>query len=70
MWDKRVFEKVECAVGIILVLVFVLLRGVVDGFEWVCLGVYGPNDDSLRDLTWAELSMRAWCLFDDFNIIK
>ena len=70
MWDKRVFEKVECAVGIILVLVFVLLRGVVDGFEWVCLGVYGPNDDSLRDLTWAELRMRAWCLFDDFNIIK
>ena len=40
MWDKRVFEKVECAVGIILVLVFVLLRGVVDGFEWVCLGLY------------------------------
>lgn len=42
--------------------------------------MYGPNDDSLRDLMWAEMwaefdSMRlqwtlAWCLFGVFIIIK
>ena len=25
--------------------VSVLLRGVLDGFEWVCTGIYGPNVD-------------------------
>ena len=74
MWDKRIFEKVECVVGSFSV--SVLLKGVVNDFEWVYSGVYGPNDDSLSDSMWVELdSMRswwtlAWCLFGDFNIIR
>ena len=44
VWDKRVFEKVDCAVG--LFFVNVLLKGVVNDFVWACSGVYGPNDDS------------------------
>ena len=44
VWDKRVFEKVDCVVG--LFSVNVLLKGVADDFVWACLGVYGPNGDN------------------------
>ena len=30
----------------------VLLRGVVDGFEQACTGVYGHNDDSQQGALW------------------
>ena len=72
-WDRRLFEKVDYFVGRFSV--SVLLEGVVDGFEWVCSGVFGPSDDSARNDMWVELdSMRlqwilAWCLIGDFNII-
>ena len=39
VWDKRVFEKVDCAIG--LFSVNVLLKGVADDFVWACSGVYG-----------------------------
>ena len=66
------YEKIDCVVGSFFV--FVLLKGVVDGFVWLCMGVYGPT--SLRDALWAKLdSVRArWslacCIFGDFNIIR
>ena len=44
VWDKRVYEKVDCAIGQFSV--NVLLKGVVDDFVWACSGVYGPNNDS------------------------
>ena len=44
VWDKRIFEKVDCVVG--LLSVNVLLKGVADDFVWVCSGVYRPNEDS------------------------
>ena len=56
--------------------VSVLLKGVADGFVWLCMGVYGPTNASLRDTLWAKLdSVRvrwssAWCVFGDFNIIR
>ena len=56
--------------------VSILLKGVVDGFVWLCMGVYGPTNASLRDTLWAKLdSVRvrwssAWCVFGDFNIIR
>ena len=56
--------------------VSIVLKGVVDDFEWICSGVYGPTDGSLRDVLWAELDivrsqwLLAWCLFGDFNIIR
>ena len=48
----------------------------VDGFDWICTGVYGLNIDGLRDALWTELdSVRGrwnvtWCVFGDFNIIR
>ena len=74
LWDKRVVEKVDVSVG--LFSVSVLFRGVVDGFEWVCTGLYGPNADHYRAALWEELSRvrvrwnTAWFLFGDFNIIR
>ena len=55
---------------------FFLFKGVVDGFDWICTGVYGLNIDGLRDALWTELdSVRGrwnvtWCVFGDFNIIR
>ena len=73
-WDRKLFEKVDFFVGRFSV--SVLLKGIVDGFEWVYSGVYSPSDDSARNDMWVELdSMRlwwssAWCLIGDFNIIR
>ena len=74
MWDRRVFERVDSVVGSFSI--SILLKGVSDGFEWICSGVYGPIDGSLRDAMWAELDLvtsrwaGAWCLFGDFNVIR
>ena len=54
VWDKRVFEKVDCVVGRFSV--NVLFKGVVDDFVWACSRVYGPNKDSQRGVLWEELS--------------
>ena len=51
----------------------VLLRGVVDGFEWACTRLYGPNDDSQQGALWelAEiLLVQTWSLIGDFNLIR
>ena len=74
VWGIRVYEKIDCVVGSFSA--SVLLKGVADGFVWICMGVYGPNDAGLRDTFWAELdSVRvrwnsAWCVLGDFNIIR
>ncbi|XP_030939916.1 uncharacterized protein LOC115964808 [Quercus lobata] len=74
MWDKRVVERVDSVVGSFSI--SIVLKGVLDGFEWICSGVYGPTDGSLRDAMWAELDLvrsrwaGAWCLFGDFNVIR
>jgi hypothetical protein len=47
MWDKRVVEKVDVVVGRFSVSCF--WRGLVDGFNWFCSGVYGPHSDEGRD---------------------
>ena len=68
------YEKIDCVVGSFFV--SVLLKGVADGFVWICMGVYGLNDAGLRDALWVELdSVRvrwssAGCVFGDFNIIR
>ena len=74
VWDKRVFEKVDCVVG--LYSVNVLLKGVADDFVWACAGVYRPNEDNMRGALLEELSRMhsrwntAWCVFGDFNTIR
>ena len=73
-WDTRVYKKIDRRVGCFSV--SVLLKGVVDDFAWICIGVYGPNADGLRDALWTELdSVRgrwsaACCVFGNFKIIK
>ena len=73
MWDRRVFERVDSVAGRFSI--SISLKGVPDGFEWICSGVYESTDGSLKDAMWAELdSVRsrwagAGCLFGDFNVI-
>ncbi|KAL4601768.1 hypothetical protein ACB092_10G005900 [Castanea dentata] len=52
MWDRRVLEKVEDMMW--LYSVSIRWWRVVEGFEWACSRVYGPNEDSLRSLLWDE----------------
>ena len=54
IWDKWVVEKIDVFVGQFSV--SVILRGVMDGFEWVCTSLYGPNADHNRAALWKELS--------------
>ena len=74
IWDKQVVEKMDVLVGQFLV--SVLFKGVLDGFVWVCTGIYGPNVDLHRADLWEELSTvrtrwnNPWFLFGDFNVIR
>ena len=71
VWDKRAFEKIDVTMGQFSV--NVLLRGVVNGFEWACTGVYGPFNDSQQGALW-ELAkiLLVWALslIGDFNLIR
>ncbi len=48
MWDRRVVEKVDEAVG--LFSVSCKLRSIVDQYEWALFGFYGPQTDRERRL--------------------
>ena len=73
MWDKRVVEKLDAVVGRFSVSCY--WRGLVDGFDWACFGVYGPHSDDSRFQFWEELSdirqrwAVPWCVVGDFNIV-
>uniref|UniRef100_A0A2N9H1T5 Reverse transcriptase domain-containing protein n=1 Tax=Fagus sylvatica TaxID=28930 RepID=A0A2N9H1T5_FAGSY len=71
MWDSRVVEKVDEAVGRFSL--SCQFKVVLSGFEWGFTGVYGPNKDVERQLMWEELaSVSTWwdipCMqeFSDF----
>uniref|UniRef100_A0A2N9IH31 Reverse transcriptase domain-containing protein n=1 Tax=Fagus sylvatica TaxID=28930 RepID=A0A2N9IH31_FAGSY len=74
MWDKRVVEKVDEAAGYYSL--SCKFRNVIDQFEWIFTGVYGPNLDSERGLLWEELSgLLSWwdapcCIGGDFNVVR
>ena len=51
--DKRALENMEAMVGTYSILV--KWQGVMNGFIWACLGVYGPNDNNERGRMWDEL---------------
>ncbi len=74
MWDTRVVERVDSVVGISSVTCS--LKGLVDGFDWVCSGVYGPHSADGRRGLWEELSgvrqrwTGPWCVVGDFNVIR
>lgn len=50
MCDRRVQEKLEDMVGTFFVLV--RWQGVVVGFIWACLGIYGANENGERGVTY------------------
>ena len=74
IWNSRVVEKVEEAVGHFSV--SCKFKNVGDQFEWAFTGVYGPNLNNRRRLMWEELTGLIswwdlpWCLGGDFNIIR
>jgi hypothetical protein len=74
LWDKRVLELTDSKVGTFSVTC--CWKGLADGFEWVGLGVYGPNRDDLWSDLWEELMgvhqqwPHPWCVFGDFNLAR
>jgi exonuclease III len=74
LWDKRVVNQVDSKVGIFSV--SCRWKSLIDGFEWVGTGVYGPNRDESRSELWEELSevrhqwSQPWCIFGDFNVVR
>ncbi|XP_075636750.1 uncharacterized protein LOC142608985 [Castanea sativa] len=74
MWDRRALEKLEVMVGQFFV--SVRWQGMGDGFILACSGVYGPNDNNVKEQMWDELIEIQqlwevpWCYIGDFNIIR
>ncbi|XP_065630572.1 uncharacterized protein LOC136067974 [Quercus suber] len=74
MWDNRIVEKLEEAVGHFSV--SCRFKNVVDQFVWAFSGVYGPNCDRDRCLLWEELLGVCswwevpWCVGGDFNVVR
>ena len=74
MWDKRMVEKVDVVISKFSV--SCLWKGLVDGFDWACSGIYGPHNDIERLELWNELTMvrnrwaSPWCAIGDFNVIR
>ena len=74
MWDSRVVENLEEAVGHYLFSCRYKNGGV--NFEWAFTSVYGPNVDRERRLLWEEMSglhswwNLPWCVLGDFNVVR
>ena len=74
MWNTWVVEKIDAVIGQFSVSCY--WHGLVDDFDWVCSGVYGPQSEENRQLCWEELSSVRqrwevpWCLVGDFNAIR
>uniref|UniRef100_A0A2N9H2I2 Endonuclease/exonuclease/phosphatase domain-containing protein n=1 Tax=Fagus sylvatica TaxID=28930 RepID=A0A2N9H2I2_FAGSY len=72
MWDTRVVEKIDDAVGNYSV--SCKFRSVLNQLEWVFSGVYGPQMDRERLLMWYELAGISswwdvpWCIGGDLNV--
>ena len=74
MWDRRVVEKLEEAVGNFSI--SCRFKNVSDHFEWAFTGIYGPILNRNRQFMWEELAglnswwNLPWCLGGDFNVIR
>jgi hypothetical protein len=73
MWDTRVVEKIEEAVGSFSV--SCKFRSVINHQEWAFSGVYGPQTDSERLIILDELAGISswcdvpWCIGGDLNVV-
>jgi hypothetical protein len=73
MWDTRVVEKIEEAVGSFSV--SCKFRSVINHQEWAFSGVYGPQTDSERLIILDELAGISswcdvpWCNGGDLNVV-
>ena len=67
-------ELVDSKVGTYAVCI--KLKSLKYDFVWGLIGVYGPNDDSLRYALFDELKLFLslwdipWCLGGDFNVVR
>ena len=74
MWDTRVVEKIEDAMGNFSV--SCKFKSVLTQHEWVFSRVYGPQTDRERMWMWGELAGlyswwgSPWCIGGDFNVVK
>uniref|UniRef100_A0A2N9IF49 CCHC-type domain-containing protein n=1 Tax=Fagus sylvatica TaxID=28930 RepID=A0A2N9IF49_FAGSY len=74
MWDRRVVEKMDSAVG--QYSISCKFRNVLDQTDWAFSGVYGPNINRERDIMWEELAGVAswwgvpWVIGGDFNVVR
>jgi hypothetical protein len=74
MWDSRVVEKIDDAVGNFSV--SCKFRSVVNQTEWAFSGVYGPQTDRERLIMWYELAGISswwdvpWCIGGDLNVVR
>ena len=74
MWDTRVVEKVEEAVG--RYSVSCKFKVVSSGLAWGFFGVYGSQRAAERRLMWEELAGVGvwwdvpWCVGGDFNTVR
>ncbi|KAK9278428.1 hypothetical protein L1049_027993 [Liquidambar formosana] len=74
MWDNRVLSKVDEGIGVFST--SCVFKNIDDGFQWIFIGVYGPNDDNLRVSCWLELKdfyakwALPWCVAGDFNVVR
>ena len=73
MWDTRVVEKIEEAVGSFSV--SCKFRSVINHQKWAFFGVYGPQTDSERLIILDELAGiiswcdGPWCIGGDLNVV-
>jgi hypothetical protein len=74
MWDRRVVEKIDSAVGHYSM--SCKFQNVLDHKEWVFSGVYGPHIHQERAIMWEELAGVAswwgvpWVIGGDFNVVR
>ena len=73
-WDSRVLTLKGLEKGNFTI--SCRFKNLNDNFVWVFTGIYGPTENTIRELLWNELGAfreqweDPWCLGGDFNTIR